>query len=49
MESKMHMISSPFTWNVDDAPHDVQMELINLQSYVVLAEHFKSQLLPKFY
>uniref|UniRef100_A0A096MCD0 HAT C-terminal dimerisation domain-containing protein n=1 Tax=Poecilia formosa TaxID=48698 RepID=A0A096MCD0_POEFO len=36
MESKMHMISSPFTFSVDDASSDVQLELI------VLGENFKT-------
>ena len=49
MESEMHLISSPFTCNVDDAPSDVQLELIDLQSDAVLAEHFKSRPLLKFY
>lgn len=49
MEDEMHMISSPFTFSVDDAPSDVQLELIDLQSDGVLAEHFKSGSLLDFY
>ena len=49
MESEMYFISSPLTFNVDDAPSDVQLELIDLQSDAVLAEHFKSQPLLNFY
>ncbi|XP_035242994.1 general transcription factor II-I repeat domain-containing protein 2B-like [Anguilla anguilla] len=49
MESEMHLISSPFTCNVDDVPSDVQLELIDLQSDAVLTEHFKSQPLLQFY
>ena len=49
MENEMHLISSPFTCNVDDAPSDVQLELIDLQSDAVLAEHLKSQPLLNFY
>ena len=36
----MQMISFPFTCSVDNAPSDVQLELIDLQSDAVLAEHF---------
>ncbi|XP_042337051.1 general transcription factor II-I repeat domain-containing protein 2B-like, partial [Plectropomus leopardus] len=49
MEDEMHMISSPFTCSVDDAPSDVQLELIDLQSDVGPAEHFKSGSLLDFY
>ncbi|XP_077091357.1 general transcription factor II-I repeat domain-containing protein 2B-like [Siphateles boraxobius] len=42
VEGEMHMISSPFTFSVDNAPIDVQLELIDLQSDKLLAEHFKS-------
>ncbi|XP_067930586.1 general transcription factor II-I repeat domain-containing protein 2B-like [Watersipora subatra] len=38
----MHPISFPFACDVDNAPTDVQLELIDLQSDTVLAEHFKS-------
>ena len=34
---------------MDDASSDVQLELIDLQSDAVLAEHFKSQPLLNFY
>ncbi|XP_028253675.1 general transcription factor II-I repeat domain-containing protein 2 [Parambassis ranga] len=49
IEDEMHMISSPFTYSVDNAPTDVQLELIDLQSDAVLAEHFKSGSLLDFY
>lgn len=49
MEVEMQMISCPFTCNVDNAPSDVQLELIDLQSDTLLAEHFKSQSLLEFY
>ncbi|XP_075322580.1 general transcription factor II-I repeat domain-containing protein 2B-like [Odontesthes bonariensis] len=49
IEDEMHMISSPFTCSVDNAPSDVQLELIDLQSDAVLAEHFKSGCLLDFY
>ncbi|KAL2094030.1 hypothetical protein ACEWY4_011342 [Coilia grayii] len=48
-EGKMHMISCPFTCNVDNAPRDVQLELTDLQSDAVLAEHFKSRSLLDIY
>lgn len=44
----MHMISSPFTCSVDNAPSDVQLELIDLQSDTLLTEHFKSVSLLDF-
>jgi hypothetical protein len=49
IKDEMHMISSPFTCSVDNAPSDVQLELIDLQSDAVLAEHFKSGSLLEFY
>ena len=49
VESEMHMVSSPFTCIVDNAPSDVQMELIDLQSDTLLTEHFKSVSLLDFY
>ncbi|XP_028275741.1 general transcription factor II-I repeat domain-containing protein 2B-like [Parambassis ranga] len=45
IEDEIHMISSPFTYSVDNAPTDVQLELIDLQSDAVLAEHWISTLL----
>lgn len=41
----MHMISSLFTCN---APSDVQLELIDLQSDTLLADHFRSISLLEF-
>ncbi|XP_075907338.1 general transcription factor II-I repeat domain-containing protein 2B-like [Nelusetta ayraudi] len=49
IEDEMHMISSPFTCSLDNAPSDVQLELIDLQSDAVLAEHVKSGSLLDFY
>ena len=49
IEDEMNMISSPFTCSVDNAPSDVQLELIDLQSDAVLAEHFKSGSLLDFH
>lgn len=48
IEDEMHMIFSPFTCSVDNAPSDVQLELTDLQSDAVLAEHFKSGSLLDF-
>ena len=48
-ESEMHMVSSPFYCSVDNAPSDVQMELIDLQSDTLLADHFRSVYLLDFY
>ena len=42
IEDEMHLVSTPFACNVDNANLGVQLELINLQSDTVLAEHFKS-------
>jgi len=49
IEDEMHMISSPFSCNVDNAPSDVQLELIDLQSDAVMAERYKSESLLDFY
>ena len=49
IENEIHLISSPFVCNVNNAPIDVQLELIDLQSDPVLAEHFKSASLLEFY
>lgn len=49
VESEMHTISSPFTCSVDNAPTDAQLEPIDLQSDLILAEHLKSVSLLDFY
>lgn len=41
LESEMQLVSSPFSCSVENAPSDVQMELIDLQSDPLLAEHFR--------
>ncbi|KAL3975343.1 C-C motif chemokine 24 [Sarotherodon galilaeus] len=46
---EMDMVSSPFTCSVDNASSDVQMELIDLRSDTLLAEHFRSVSLLDFY
>ena len=45
----MLLVSSPFTYNVDNAPTDLQLELINLQSDAVIGELFKTMSLTRFY
>ena len=49
IEDEIHLISSPFACNVDNEPIDVQLELMDLQSDLVLIEHFKSASLLEFY
>ncbi|KAF0024904.1 hypothetical protein F2P81_021785 [Scophthalmus maximus] len=49
VEGEMHMISSSFTCSVDNAPSDVQLELFDVQSDIVLSERFKSVSLLDFY
>lgn len=48
IENEMHMISSPFIYNVENTPSDAQLKLIDLQALSVLAEHFKSEQLLEF-
>jgi hypothetical protein len=45
----MLLVSSPFTFNVDNAPHDLQLEHIGLQSDAVIGELFKTMSLTRFY
>lgn len=49
IEVGMHLISSPLTFSVDNAPSDAQLELIDLQFDAVPADHFKSGSLLDFY
>ena len=49
IEDEMHLVSSPITCNVDTAPTDVQLELIDLQSDAALVDKFKSTSLLDFY
>ncbi|CAB4057437.1 unnamed protein product [Lepeophtheirus salmonis] len=46
--SEMHMGSSPFNCIVDNAPSDIQIELIRLQSDLLQADHLRSVLLLAF-
>ena len=45
----MLLVSSPFTFNVDNAPTDLQLELIDLQSDAVIGKLFKTLSLMRFY
>ncbi|XP_068603631.1 general transcription factor II-I repeat domain-containing protein 2B-like [Brachionichthys hirsutus] len=49
LEDEIGMITSPFTCSVYDAPCDVQLELIDLQSDLMLAGRFKTAPLLEFY
>ena len=49
LENDMLLVSSPFTFNVDYNPTDLQLELIDLQSDAVIGELFKTMSLMKFY
>ncbi|XP_063802305.1 general transcription factor II-I repeat domain-containing protein 2B-like [Pseudophryne corroboree] len=49
IEKDLSLVSSPFTFDVDNAPCDLQLELIDLQCDALLKEQFKSEPLPRFY
>ncbi|XP_006030981.1 general transcription factor II-I repeat domain-containing protein 2-like [Alligator sinensis] len=49
IEKDLSLVSSPFTFNVDSAPCDLQLELIDLQYDALLAEQFQAVPLPSFY
>ena len=49
LENDMLLVSSPFTFNVDNAPTALQLELIDLQSDAVIGELFKIMSLTRFY
>jgi 17beta-estradiol 17-dehydrogenase/3beta-hydroxysteroid 3-dehydrogenase/mitotic-spindle organizing protein 1 len=49
IENDLSFVSSPFSFDVDKAPFDLQLELIDLQCDALLAEQFKSVPLPNFY
>ena len=49
LENDMPLVSSPFTFNVDNAPTDLQLELIDLQSDAVIGELFKTMSLMRLY
>lgn len=49
LENDMLLVSSPFIFNVDNAPTDLQLELIDLHSNAVFGELFKTMTLTRFY
>ena len=49
IEDEMHLFSSPFACIVDNAPSDVQLELIDLQSDALLKEKYAAGSLLEFY
>ena len=49
LENDMLLVSSPFTFNVDNSPTDLQFKLIEVQSDAVIAELFKTLSLTRFY
>jgi len=49
LEPQFNIFSSPFTTEVDSAPEDIQLELLNLEANHDLREKFKSDSLPGFH
>ena len=49
LEPQFNIQSSPFTTEVDSAPENLQLELLDLQASNDLKEKFKSVSLPDFY
>lgn len=49
LEPQFNILSSPFSKEVDSAPEDLQLELLDLQASNDLKETFKSVSLPDFY
>ena len=49
LEPRFSILSSPFTTEVDSAPENLQLELLDLQASNDLKEKFKSVSLPDFY
>ena len=49
LKPQFNILSSPFTTEVDSAPEDLQLELLDLQASNDLKEKFKSVSLPEFY
>jgi hypothetical protein len=45
----MPLVTSPFTFNVVNAPTDLQLELIDVQSDAVIGELFKTMSLMRLY
>ena len=49
LKNDMLWVSSPFSFNVDNAPTDLQLELIDLQSGAVIGKLFKTMSPMRFY
>ncbi|XP_014460030.1 general transcription factor II-I repeat domain-containing protein 2-like [Alligator mississippiensis] len=49
IENDLSLVSSPFTFDVDNAPSELQLELIDLQCDALLVQQFKLVPLPRFY
>ena len=49
LENDMLLVSSPFTFNVDNAPTDLQLELIDLQCDAVIVFNNSPMSLTRFY
>lgn len=49
VENEIHMICFLFTSDMDNAPGDAQLELIDLQADTLWAEHFRSVSLLDIY
>ncbi|KAF2904909.1 hypothetical protein ILUMI_01265 [Ignelater luminosus] len=43
------LLSLPFSFNIDDAPANIQLQLIDIQSNQLLKEEFKNKSLVQFY
>ena len=49
IEPKFNLLSYPFTGDIDTAPEDLQLELIDLQSDYTLKEMFYEKILVNFF
>ena len=49
IESDLSLVASPFSFDAENAPFNLQFELIDLQCDLLLAEKFKSDSLLNFY
>lgn len=48
LENNILLILSPFTYDVDNAPSDVQLDSTDMQSDALLEEHFRTVSLLRF-
>ncbi|KAF2893812.1 hypothetical protein ILUMI_12362 [Ignelater luminosus] len=49
IENDLKLVSLPFSFNVEDAPANIQLQLIDMQSNQLLKEEFKTKTLTEFY